>query len=101
MFTRKQYLDNECSHRGYYSQFVTPYIKTLVFQTIGIESLLNSKDEHLNDIPLKKWDTLSGSRCNVLSIAEYPNDNKKYYCLSTGVCILKEAAKQIIEEHRL
>lgn len=86
-FTRKDRLENKCTHREYYAQFVTDRIKSLVKSQFG-EQLFNSTDPHLNDIPLSKWDNLSGT---VL---------RSGFSLSDCVCTLKEAAKQIIEENK-
>lgn len=94
---RKEYLKNsgEENHRFYYSQFVTPEIKGVVKCTIGLKKLLKSTDPHLNDIPIKLWDNMY-----------LPNVNAKmkelgdYLTLAGKVCILKEAARQIIEENK-
>jgi len=83
MFTRQDYLDNKCTHREYYAQFVTLYIKAMVSNFIGINHIKASMDEHFNDIPLGLWDTL---RCGGKT-------------LSDNVCIAKEAAKQLKEEN--
>lgn len=98
-FTHQDYLDKKCSHREYYSQFVTEYIKSIVLSRFGIEKLLNSKDEHLNDIPLHSWDSLAVSYKPVFAIDD-TNTGIKYWSLCGGVCILKEAAQQIIEKYK-
>lgn len=67
MFTRKQYMNKEITHRKFFAQFVDDNIKQDVLNSIDLKSLLESTDEHLNDIPLKKWDNLAGyvfSRAN-------------------------------------
>jgi hypothetical protein len=60
MKTRKDYMDNKISHDEYYSQFVNDGVKQAVLNHIGKDRLLKSKDEHLNDIPIKLWDELTG-----------------------------------------
>lgn len=94
MFTRKQYLNKECSHREYYAQFVTEPVKARVRMCIGWERLKNSTDEHLNDIPLREWDRLGPVYCGRdfwKSLGDTPS--------AAGLCcIYKEAARQIIEE---
>ena len=95
MITRKEYLSGEASHNAYHRQFVTPGIKKMVETSIGKERIRKSVDPNFNDIPLKEWDTLS----NFLG----PSTNTKlkecgdYLTLSTAVCILKEAARQLKE----
>ena len=108
MLTRKDYMDKKCTHQEYFAQFVTNAVRNAVLNGIGRESILESSDEHLNDIPLSHWDALVG----------YPGDNwpgyANWHCrlpidrklikeagewvtASTLVCIAKEAARQIKE----
>lgn len=97
MITRKEYLDNSNTlHRAYYAQMVTEQHKRLVIQKFGMNNLLKSKDPYLNDLPLHSWDMIANfARFDNLS--NYGENNS----ISAKVCILKEAAKQIIEEHTL
>lgn len=107
MLTRKEHVSREyvdgatalARHREYYSQFVTPKVKQLVLRHIGLERLLRSKDPHLNDIRLALWDSLVGHivGSEVVTLLREAGDSLS---LGTGVCILKEAARQIIEEER-
>jgi hypothetical protein len=102
---RKEYMTNPNGlHRAFYGQFVTPFIRRSVADSIGFDKLRASKDGHFNDIPLSRWDRLSESLQSVLSVPgeiEYPNRpecaGKKFYSLCNGVCILKEAARQLLE----
>ena len=93
MKTRQQYLNNECSHREYYAQFVDDNVKKSVLSVISKKRLLQLKDEHLNDLALATWDRigLSYSTVNKLKAA---GDG---YTLAMAVCVNKEAARQIIE----
>lgn len=94
MFTRKQYLNKECSHREYYGQFVTPRVLAVVKRQIGTKAINNSTDPHLNDIPLSKWDAVFfGGFHN--DMAKIMRDLGDFPTLAGGVCIAKEAAKQI------
>lgn len=107
MITRKEHVSREyvdaatamARHREYYSQFVTPEVKQLVLRHIGRERLLRSKDPHLDDIGLALWDPLIGhiAGSEVVTLLREAGD---FLSLGTGVCILKEAARQIIEEER-
>lgn len=96
MKTRKEYLNNECTHSEYYGQFVTNSIKSLVKQQFGIQVLRDSyaSDEHLNNIPLVKWDVIAP----LVTSGGKMKDCGDYLTLSGQVCILKEAARQLIEE---
>lgn len=107
-YTRKQYMDKEVSHAEYYGQFVTPRIKALVIEKIGLERLLASTDARLNDIGMKLWDSVTtgktlkelrwdfGGPGVTLPIFQTPGDNS----MSAGTCIVKQAARQIIAEHK-
>lgn len=81
-------------HHQYYSQFVDSYITTLVLAKIGKDKILASTDYHLNDIPLRLWDTLHWDikRHCYKAVASTGNQ----YSLSTTVCIAKTAARIII-----
>ena len=111
MYTRNQYMNHEISHREYYAQFVNEQVKNLVIRFIGKERLLKSKDEHLNDIPLKDWDLLGGfvfrgSEMVMKPTTIEPIDYKLIKEAGDGVssatlvCIYKEAARQLIEKFK-
>lgn len=97
MITREQYLRGEFSHREYYSQFVTQGVKDKVLYRLPIETLKASTDPHFNDIQLSIWDSM------MPIWPFYINSRIKqcgdYLTKAGAVCILKEAAKQIIEEN--
>lgn len=104
MLTRKEHMAREyvddatamARHREYYSQFVTPKVKQLVLRRIGRKELLRSTDPHLNDIRLALWDRLV---CQIDGVAvTLLREAGDSLSLGTGVCMLKEAARQIIEE---
>ena len=99
--TRKQYMDKEYSHDEYYEQFVTEGVKKYVCRVIGRQHILDSKDPHFNDIPLYKWDSMCPQikimiDRNKLREAEGWNEPETYpWSLCCGVCIAKQAAKDI------
>jgi hypothetical protein len=95
MFTRKDYLDGNCTHQEYYSQFVTDGIKRLVTQNFDIKTLQKQfeKDEYFNGMELRLWDKLTHLfQCNKVMC-----EHGDYATLAGRVCILKEAARQIVE----
>jgi len=107
-YTRKDYLDNKCTHREYYAQFVNDSVMARVGSKIGVDRILNSTDEHLNDIPVKDWDDLGGFafRGNIMTWRPSniePIDITLLREAMDGVspaglvCIYKEAARQIRE----
>jgi hypothetical protein len=83
-------------HRRYYGQFVTASTRAFVAHCIGIDKLLASRDPHFNDIPLKQWDNLVTS----LPLAKRFEAVGDYYTLASGVCVAKEAARQIVEREQ-
>ena len=101
VYTRVQYmqdsqLDGPAAHRRYYGQFVTNGTKQRILSWIGIDRLLKATDPHFNDIPLKEWDHLTKALPGSAGFAKAGD----YYTLSNGVCLAKEAARQIVENHR-
>ncbi len=101
-FSRADYMFGKVSHADYYGQFVTPEIKAMVENAFGYQLRNRKHDEHLNTIPLRQWDQLAGvtnpgweaqggSPRGVIKLAD---DNS----LASTVCVLKQAAKQLIRE---
>ena len=99
MKTKEQYRNKECTHREYYAQFVTPGVKRIVKDRFGIEQLVNTPDqENLNTLNLSTWDGLVPLLWMNFEICSLLKSANEWRTLGTGVCILKEAAKQLIEE---
>ena len=109
MIKRADYIkDSSNLHRSYFGQFVNEEVKDAVLQAISKEALMASKDEHLNDIPIDKWDALSGFRfskttgemltrpinIDPIDIKLLKETGEGVSC-ATLVCIYKEAGKQI------
>lgn len=98
MYTRDDYLRGCCTHREYYGQFVQESTKELVIRFFGEQTLKDAwvMDPSFNtDItPLGSWDFLArqlGNRVKALL-----KDAGDYMTLAGGVCILKEAARQVV-----
>jgi hypothetical protein len=95
MYTRQEYLEQKCSHRQYYGQFVTQQVLSTVMARIGSSVIVKSKDPHFNNIPLSRWDAIfplcpSDISKAMRACGDYPTQ-------AGLVCIAKEAAKQIQE----
>jgi len=98
--TRDDYMAKKISHEDYYGQFVTPAIIRLVENGIGIKEIKNSSDEHFNDIPLAKWDSLhvvnyGRGMYSRLACGEKIKSAGESNSVNTGTCILKQAARII------
>lgn len=102
VFTRQQRLNNECTHEQYWGQFVTGEHRLYVKQRFGIEKLKSAfeQDKNLNTIPLDKWDGCwgIGSPIPFMILAMPMKDVSDYLTPAGIVCILKEAARQIVKE---
>lgn len=101
IYTRAQYLADSkqrgpeatAAHRRYFGQFVTSGTKRRVLSAIWEARLLAARDPHLNDIPLGMWDRLTPQLPGSTGFAKAGD----YYTMANGVCLAKEAARQIIE----
>lgn len=106
IFDRRAYvLRGECGPYEYYDQFVNDQILAYVEGTIGFDRIVNSKDPHFNDIPLRLWDNISPSvmgmtnrelwkACNNSTSGEESKD-KFLISISDGVCVAKKAAAML------
>lgn len=82
------------AHRRYYGQFVDNRTKTRLLASISKKEILASTDEYFNDIPLRRWDALVPGCPGSAGFAAAGD----CYTLGGGVCMLKEAARQIKEK---
>ena len=96
MFTRHDYLNHKCTHRQFYAQFVNESVKHTVNGFFPNPLSINEalvKDEHLNTIPLKKWDVIGASIELPIKFSDVGDQRS----LAGLVCIAKEAARQLVE----
>jgi len=118
VMSRKEYLDNSPPYvageisehfRKYYGQFVNESVKQAVVDKFGIDRLLTSADFHFNDIPLADWDQIAGGNGSpsgglLFNPHWAPLAKMKeagdYFTLAGGVCIAKEAAQIVCDEHK-
>lgn len=99
MITRQQYLNKQATHEEYYSQFVTPFIKKIVENHIGLDKIKDSNDHHFNDIPLRLWDNASNWLKYYPTVFNQLKEAGDYATLAGLVCILKQAARELKEEN--
>lgn len=95
MITRKQYINNEATHEQYYNQFITDYEKNEVLRFIGLDTLKNSTDEYMNDIPLGIWNIKVSS-----TSAKLLRDAGDYLTQAGNVCIMKATARQLLADNK-
>lgn len=92
MIKRNEYMQGTASFDQYYGQFITPSIRDLLSRHLGkrLREIL-----YLNEIELDVWDSIAHimpvNRDVFKEVAETDS-------LATRVCILKTAAKQLIND---
>jgi hypothetical protein len=113
MITRTEYLNRSSEaacreegkrhHREYHAQFIGERAINYVLRCIGEQAIRNSKDEHMNDIPLALWDRLDMRphiNTKLLSEATGKQSGRYSWAPSDNVCIAKEAARQWKERNQ-
>lgn len=98
MYTRNDYMNKVVSYREYYGQFVTKEVKVLVKHRIGLNRILKSADCTFRSIPMQEWDSLHAAIFSMVGRMMLEADLCSN-CIGNTVCVAKEAACQIKEEH--
>jgi hypothetical protein len=93
MKTRREYMDGKATFSEYYAQFITPELVEAVKAKIGIDKVKSSKDPHLNDIPLSKWDNLFTDYSLKKGIEKKMHEANDFLSLAGCVCTAKECAR--------
>jgi hypothetical protein len=82
-------------------------MKSMVASRIPLERLQRSQNEYFNDVTrLDEWDMMRGSTFHMLNLVkwreinypEYTDPRSIGWSMSDNTCILKEAARQLVEE---
>lgn len=84
--TRQDYINNKCTHEEYYAQYVNKRIKKLVHSFYG---KLGPKDPDLASVDLCASRIPSDTATKMLK-------NGDALTLGSGVCIIKEAIRQLL-----
>lgn len=98
MYTRQDYLNHKCTHSEYFAQFVNDMQKRIILERWTAKELARA------------WENDEAFNTRLTSIAQWgrlpcPTDHRlldaagEHSTPSTLVCILKEAARQIVEDH--
>lgn len=101
-FDRKDYVfKNKISHSDYYMQFINmPEMKKALLKHFSKKAFLTSNDEHLNDIPLKKWDSFNS--IPYIDQYKYRVSNNSYngffWSKSDNICLAKTYAYVLRKE---
>ena len=107
MHTRKDYLDQKCTHREYWAQFVTPGMRGMVQHRMDMKRLQSSTNEYFSDVTtLRDWDVMKDATFRMLDqkawrdiqYPEYTDPRSIGWSLSDNTCLLKEAARQLVEQ---
>ena len=93
-------VDKWALHREYYAQFVNEQVRALVLRSFGRSALIEcyKRDRAFNtpNMPLRQWDVLVSAL--PYGIVEQLKEAGDWLSQGTGVCILKEAARQVAEQ---
>ncbi len=105
MYTHQEYMavrleEQPAAHRKYYGQFVDTYLKDTVARNFGIKRLVwaYKLDGHFNRIPLYEWDGYYSAFTILGGLPKRLKEAGDQWSLSSCVCIVKEAATQVVEE---
>jgi hypothetical protein len=99
MFTKKDYTEGRCDHRRYHGQFVTMPVYLMVKRRFTVEQLVRCPDQrHFNTIPMHEWEMLVPA-VKLMVPRQLIKATNEGWSNATSVCILKEAARQIVENH--
>lgn len=98
MYTRQDYINHKCTHSEYFMQFVNVMQKRMILSRWAAEELAKAweNDEAFNTwfTSIREWDKIFCPVDPRLLDAVGESSTP-----STRVCILKEAARQIVMEH--
>lgn len=105
IITSEDYITRKVTHEEFYGQFVNQSLINHVIRIIGEKRILNSRDEYLNDIPLREWNGITTSHCinrdkwrkawNHLDPKTFP------WLPSDTICVAKAAAQEFrIKNHK-
>lgn len=98
MITRAQYINEECTHDEYYSQFINAENTAYVIGTLGREKLLKKcSTKCLNEVALYEIDHLFALRS--MTDASLLKTVVENWCASTQVCIVKAIIKKFLTEN--
>jgi len=88
-FKRKQYMENEISHKEFYLWLADSIGITVSDLPVPIEKIRASHDEHLNDITLRLWDAK-----DPIVRGKAVRAGMRSWSLSDTVCVLKNFARR-------
>lgn len=89
---RKEYMDGKITHDEFYlwlADFIGADKRHI---TVNLESIRESKDEHFNDIPLRRWDQADSAIRRLAYKKGLP------WSLSSTVCVAKALARKAIKQ---
>ena len=96
MFTRKQYMDGECSYADYYGDVVEAAGITISQEIADqVETALAHADEPLNSISLARWDVWAAPWRVALQRAF--KERGDFWSMGGAVCAMKEAARRHVK----
>lgn len=95
MFTKQQYLNNQVSTNQYFNQFIQNDVIKLVKLYIGIDSIINSKNDAFSDIPKSKLEIVALLIIRLKNIKYNLKLAHDVDSINNGINIAKAAALEI------
>ena len=97
MFSRKQYMAQECTHQDYYAQFA-PIFKVYVASKFTKEYIREkyAEDKHLNNLQkgwMGEFDRVTELMSGEIAYFNRKLNNESCYSLSDGTCAIKAQMK--------
>ncbi len=94
MFTRQQYMNQECTHHEYYIQFATSGIRAFVESNYSIDQIREcySKDQNLNNLGngwVNRFDAVTRSLSGQIAGVNKKLNGQSVYSLCDGTCAIK------------
>jgi hypothetical protein len=100
MIMRSDYMNNPTLHHAYYleiAQAAGLTARSLPADVATIREKLKT-DEHLNNIPLGRWDSQALNNMSAIGRASKERGDVNSHTLCNGVCALKALAKHLAQQ---
>ena len=95
MFTKQQYINNQVSTNQYFNQFIQNDVIKLVKLYLGLDSILNSKNDDFSDIPKSKLEIVALLIIRLKPIKSNLKLAHDIDSISNGIHIAKAASLEI------
>lgn len=97
MIMQKDYMEGRATHHAYYLEIAQAAGLNAGALPVTLENIREAiqTDEHLNNIPLNKWDWFAQANMKAIGRAARERGDVNSHTLGNGVCALKALAKHL------